>query len=166
MGACCVAPALVQCGIQGLSPAAVTVTLGLRNGIGRMYTIIIEARFCAKHRVRLPDGTLEEFHSHDWIVLAYFSRAELDDTGMVMDYHKARAGLESVLAPLHGANLNDTEALAGANPTAEVLAGHVFQSLRAYGFSSTCKVEITEAPGCIATFEPAEAIAGGGSRKV
>jgi len=129
-----------------------------------MYTITVEAGFYALHRVRLLDTSLEESHGHDWIVRAHFTRAELDDVGMVLDYDQARAGLESVLAPLRGANLNESKALAGLNPTAEVVATYVFEGLLRLGFASARRVEVTEAPGCVAMFEPAEAVAPAGLR--
>ena len=129
-----------------------------------MYTIIVEMGFYAVHQVRLLDGTLEELHGHDWMVRAHFMRAELDDVGMVLDYDEARSGLESVLAPLRGGNLNDAKAFAGLNPTAEIVATHVFEGLLQLGFSSTRKIEVTEAPGCIATFEPERALFGAGLR--
>ncbi len=121
-----------------------------------MYTIAVEAGFTAVHRVLLPDGTREPPHSHEWGVRACFARATLDDTGMVLDFNEAREGLESVLARLHQADLNEFESMTGLNPTAEVVAGHVFERLRARGLSTVRRVEVTEAPGCIAIFEPTE----------
>ncbi len=118
-----------------------------------MYMIVVEARFSAVHRVGLPDGTLESPHTHDWGVRACFARDKLDESGMVVDFHEAREGLASVLAQLHQADLNKLESLSGLNPTAEVVAGHVFERLRALGLSAVRRVEVTEAPGCTAIFE-------------
>ena len=120
-----------------------------------MYTIVVEAGFSAVHRVLFPDGTLEPPHNHDWGVRACFARTKLDETGMVMDFRKAREGLQAVLAQLHQTDLNEVECLAGLNPTAEVVAGHVFDRLKAQGFSSVRRVEVIEAPGSTAMFEPA-----------
>ncbi len=119
-----------------------------------MYTIVVEAGFSAAHRVLLPDGTLEPLHSHDWGVRACFARTKLDETGMVIDFNKAREGLQTVLAQLHQTNLNEVGSITGLNPTAEVVAGHVFERLRDQGLSTIRRVEVTEACGCTATFEP------------
>ena len=119
-----------------------------------MYSIVVEAGFSAVHRVLLHDGTLESPHSHDWGVRACFARETLDETGMVMDFDKAREGLQTVLAKLHGTNLNEIQPMAGLNPTAEVLAGHIFESLKAQGLALIRRIEVTEAPGCVAMVEP------------
>ncbi len=119
-----------------------------------MYTVSVEAEFRAVHRLRLSDGTLEPRHGHEWRVRAHFTRAELDEADMVIDFDEARAGLESVVALLHETDLNRHEALAGANPTAEIVAKYVFDQICAQGLFTIRRVEVIEAPGCAAVFEP------------
>ena len=118
-----------------------------------MYTVTIEAGFSARHRVRLPDGVLEPPHSHDWRIRALFGRDELDESAMVIDFDRARSSLESVLAGLHQTDLNHHRGLAGRNPTAEVVARYVFEQLRTLGLSTLRRIDVTEAPGCVAGFE-------------
>jgi 6-pyruvoyltetrahydropterin/6-carboxytetrahydropterin synthase len=108
--------------------------------------------FSAVHRVRLPDGTTEPLHGHDWIVRASFARNEVDATGMVIDFQDAKVALDSIVRDLHHTNLNDHDGLAGRNPTAEVIARYVFERLVEMGLLSTSRVEVTEAPGCVAAF--------------
>ena len=119
-----------------------------------MYAVTVEANFQAFHRLRLPDGTLEPRHAHDWRVRARFVQAELDDAGMVVDFGKAQSALESVAKHLDGTDLNDHAHLAVANPTAELVAKHIFERLAGLGLSALRRVEVMEAPGCTATFEP------------
>lgn len=118
-----------------------------------MFTISVEAGFSAVHRVRYPNGTIEEPHGHDWRVRAFFCRSHLDDVGMVIDFGEAQTALRSAVNELENTDLNTHPALRGANPTAEVLARHLFDRLLAAGVSSLCRVEVTEAPGCMAIFE-------------
>lgn len=117
-----------------------------------MYTVSVEARFSAVHQVRLGDGTLEPPHEHDWMVRAHFSRSELDEADMVVDFSKARSALQSVLARLDHADLNSHEGLAGKNPTAEVLARYIFDLMSEPSLSVLRCIEVTEAPGCVATY--------------
>jgi len=119
-----------------------------------MYTVTVEARFSAVHQVRLGDGTLEPPHEHDWLVRACFSRSELDEVGMVVDFSKARSALQSVLARLDHTNLNSHEGLAGKNPTAEVVARYIFDLMSEPGLSVLRRIEVTEAPGCVAVYGP------------
>ncbi|MFQ5590552.1 MAG: 6-pyruvoyl tetrahydropterin synthase family protein [Phycisphaerae bacterium] len=118
-----------------------------------MYTIAVEATFYAVHRVLLSDGTLEPVHGHDWGVRACFASGKLDERGMVVDFQEAKEALQGVLGHLHRTDLN--ESLSGLNPTAECVAAYIFEQLDGLGFSTLRKVEVTEAVGCTAMFEPA-----------
>ncbi len=119
-----------------------------------MYTVSVEAYFSAVHRLRLQDGTMEPQHGHDWRVRVHFVRAEVDETGMVIDFHEARSAVQSVVAGLHHGNLNNHEDLAGRNPTAEVVARYIFERVAKLGVSTVGRVEVTEASGCVASYEP------------
>ena len=121
-----------------------------------MYVVSVETTFSALHRVRLSNGDLEPLHGHDWVVRAYFRRDELDQNGMVIDFEKAQAALREVLSGLHHTDLGKLAELAGLNPTAEVLAAHVYRTLRDAGLEETCRIEITETPGCVAVYEPTD----------
>ena len=120
-----------------------------------MYTVTVEASFSAVHRLRLPDGSLEPLHGHDWLVRAFFSRSELDRSSMVIDFHEAQSHLHGVLGELHHRNLSEVLPPETGNPTAESVAKHVYDRLCARGLSCLRRIEVTEAPGCVAGFEPA-----------
>ncbi len=118
-----------------------------------MFTIVVEAGFSAAPRVRYLDGTVEEPHGHTWRVRAFFSRSHLDGVGMVIDFGEAQTALHSAVNELEKTDLNTHPALAGWNPTAEVVAKHLFDCVLAAGISTLRRVEVTEAPGCVAIFE-------------
>lgn len=118
-----------------------------------MYAVIIQSSFCAIHRVRMPDGTLEPPHGHDFHVRAHISGERLDENDMVVDFHAAQLALHDLLAPLQHADLNQHPAFVSGYPTAERLARYVFDELVAAGFSSVIRVELTEAPGCVAAYQ-------------
>jgi 6-pyruvoyl-tetrahydropterin synthase len=123
-----------------------------------VFTITVEAGFSATHRVRYPDGTVEEPHDHDWRVRAFFSRPQLDDVGMVIDFGEAQAALRSAVNEFENTDLNAHPTLCGANPTAEVVAKHLFDRVLAAGVTTLRRVEVTEAPGCVAIFECVNAV--------
>jgi 6-pyruvoyl-tetrahydropterin synthase len=72
---------------------------------------------------------------------------------MVVDFCEARRVLEQVLADFQHADLNELAAFGGVSPTAEVVARVVFDRMVSRGFASVQRVEITEAPGCHATYQ-------------
>ena len=115
-----------------------------------LHTIIVEARFDATHHVRLHDGTTEPPHEHSWTVRMHVSRPELDEFGMVLDFQIAQDHLRAVLADIDGRDLNTVPELARPYPTAEVLAGYLLSRICAGGLTAAHRVEVTEAPGCIA----------------
>ncbi|MBI4719175.1 MAG: 6-carboxytetrahydropterin synthase [Planctomycetes bacterium] len=119
-----------------------------------MFTVTVEAGFCALHRLRLADGAWEPGHGHDWHVRATFSRPGLDDRGMVVDFHDVQQRLREIVGALHHGNLNEHHAFAELSPTAEVVARFVYEQLRAAGLECVRRVEVTEAPGCVAGYEP------------
>ena len=118
-----------------------------------MYTVVVESQFSAIHHVRMRDGRWEEPHGHDWLVRAYFCRRELDGADMVVDLGEATTALGSVLERLHHRNLNEHPALAGRNPTAEVVAEYILNALTELPAATLRRVEVTEAPGCVAIVE-------------
>lgn len=119
-----------------------------------MFTVAVESVFSATHQLRLADGACEPLHGHDWRVRAVFARARLDDLGMVVDFELAQTRLDEVLAPLRYTNLSAHEAFTGMNATAEIVAKVIFDRLRANGLDVIHRVEVTEAPGCTAAYEP------------
>jgi 6-pyruvoyltetrahydropterin/6-carboxytetrahydropterin synthase len=119
-----------------------------------MFTVIVETGFSAIHSVVLPDGTLEPPHGHDWRVRAHFAAEALNEFGMVVDFEEAKKALSQVAAQLEQTNLNENPEIPGPCPTAEVVARHIFEQIRRQGLPSLKKVEVTEAPGCVAAYEP------------
>jgi len=118
-----------------------------------MFTVMVSAGFSATHRVSLPGGELEPLHGHDWTVRAFFSREALDGRGMVVDFCAAETALQSIVAEFHHRSLNDHPALCGGAATAEILAKHLYDQLARAGFPELRRLEVTEAPGCVACYE-------------
>lgn len=123
---------------------------GEKTGV---FTISVEAAFRATHHVRLPGGKREEPHPHDWRVRVMLRRSELDGLDMVADFEQVQDALHRVVLPLEHSDLNEFSEFAGRNPTAEVVAEYVFRHLTDAGVKHLHRVEVTEAPGCVAAFE-------------
>lgn len=117
-----------------------------------MYRIVVESQFSATHHLRLHDGTEEPRHGHDWKVRVTFSRNQLDDFGMVIDFAEARRVLNLVLDRLHFRDLHEPGLFDRQNPTAEVVAEWICGRIVELGADSVEQVEITEAPGCVAVY--------------
>lgn len=121
------------------------------------FSVTITRVVCAAHAIRLPDGSLEPLHGHNWDVRVTVARPDggLDKAGgWVVDFHELEARLDAVLRPFHNRSLNDADGMSDLNPTAENFAYHIARSLTPPDGARLRRVEVTEAPGCVATYEP------------
>lgn len=120
-----------------------------------MFELTLTTTFSAAHAL-LIRGVREPVHGHDWRVEASFSGPELDEDGMLCDFHDLEARLEAVIAPFRTADLNAAEAFRDQNPSAEVVARHIGTSLLASLPDGVMldRVSVTEAPGCRAAWRP------------
>ena len=121
-----------------------------------MYEVRVQAHFRAEHQLTTRDGQREPTHTHDWIVEAVFRGPGLDEMGVLIDFTAAEKALRSVVDPLDQTNLNEVPFSASANPSAERLARHLFDVLRAQlgPTAPLAAVYVHEAPGCTAGYSP------------
>lgn len=121
------------------------------------HRITIEQIFAASHALRLPDGTHEPVHGHNWPVRVTVGADHLDATDCVMDFHDLARRLDAVLAPFRNRHLNEVAPFAhGVNPSAERVAEHIATALAADLPPGVRLIEaaIGEAPGCTAIHRP------------
>lgn len=123
-----------------------------------MYEITITTGFCAAHAIRLPDGSLEPVHRHNWRVWVTVSSAQLDGIETVMDFHELQRLVGEIVSPMENQNINDLEPFTDnqVNPTAERVAWWIATSVAKTlpKGVSLANVRVEEAPGCVATYRP------------
>lgn len=123
-----------------------------------MYDIMIEKVFAASHAIRLPDGSLEPVHGHNWPVEVTVSCDELDAIETVMDFHDLEKIVEPLIRRVHNRHLNEVEPFVNTqvNPTAERIAWWLATQI-AKALPARVKlvsVKLGEAPGCYTTYRP------------
>lgn len=122
------------------------------------YQITIETSFTASHALRLPDGSHEPTHTHDWPVAVTVQSERLDDMACVMDFHALQRLVADELAPWRDKHLNDVAPFArGAiNPSAERVAEQIALAVavRLGAGVRLAQVRVGEAAGCAATYRP------------
>lgn len=122
-----------------------------------MFEIAVEHEFCAAHALSIG-GAREALHGHNFKITVGIRGKTTDGDGLLCDFHTVREILEELTEPLDNANLHDTDAFRGVNPSAENLAKHLGDELaqRLDGslapHASVSWVRVTEAPGCAATY--------------
>ena len=123
-----------------------------------MYEITIEKVFAASHALKLPDGSMEPVHGHNWPVTVTVAADRLDAMQTVMDFHDLEKLVDTALEGWHNRHLNDCEPfLSGAmNPSAERVAEHIATQV-IEGLPTDVRLLCTtvgEAPGCAAAYRP------------
>ena len=129
-----------------------------------MYELRIEREFSASHAIVIG-GAREETHGHNWRVTMVVEGPQLDEDGLLCDFHELERRLDATLAPFHNADLNRTAPFNRVNPTAEQIAAHIATHIATQvtaqvsaqegigaGRATLRSVSVTEAPGCQATY--------------
>lgn len=101
--------------------------------------------FAAAHQLRLPGGSIEPLHGHNWRVKVTVSSSQLDALGTVMDFHELERRVDEVVQPLHNRHLNELEPFTRElNPSAENVAFHIARSLSLPAHVRLERVEVWE----------------------
>jgi 6-pyruvoyltetrahydropterin/6-carboxytetrahydropterin synthase len=119
-----------------------------------MYSISVETRFWASHRLILPDGSKEPEHHHNWLVTADVSSSELNSMGIVMDFSQLKTQLSDIVAEFDNIALDSTDYFQKNGSSAENVARYIYEKLRAILPKAVIlrSVKVTEEPGCSAIF--------------
>lgn len=96
-----------------------------------MFEIVRERVFSASHQLRGYKGRCERLHGHNWRVRVYVRAAELDDAGMVIDFHDLDDMMARAIEPFDHQHLNEVPPFDQVNPSAENLAKIIAQRVSA-----------------------------------
>jgi 6-pyruvoyltetrahydropterin/6-carboxytetrahydropterin synthase len=99
-----------------------------------MYEVTVEDTFAAGHALRGYKGKCENVHGHNYRVQVTVQGAELDSTGLLVDFVELKRVMRDVIARLDHQFINDLEPFTVINPSAENMAkyfyDHIAGSLR------------------------------------
>jgi len=125
-----------------------------------MFTVSVETRFRAPHRLPLPASKgspaaeAEPLHYHDWLVTADVGSDKLNSMGFVMDFHRLKAALDNIVADA-APKMTDKKSF-GAAPSAENVARYIYEKLepKLPKGVKLQNIRVVEEPGCSAKFDP------------
>lgn len=121
-----------------------------------LFRITVEHTFSAAHAIVIA-GAREPLHGHNWHTVVCIEGNSLDRDGLLCDFHTVHAKLVESVEPFHNRNLNEVSPFDVVNPTAELVAKHIFDRLDAELGASlapsawVASASVTEAAGCVAT---------------
>jgi len=95
-----------------------------------MYELKIITEFSAAHNLRNFRGKCESLHGHNWKVEVVVSGADLDETGVVLDFAEIKAATRDIMSEIDHRYLNELPFFKKHNPSSENIARYIFQQLR------------------------------------
>jgi 6-pyruvoyltetrahydropterin/6-carboxytetrahydropterin synthase len=95
-----------------------------------MFEIERERTFSASHQLRNYKGRCERLHGHNWRVRVCIWAKDLDESGMVIDFHELDRMMTVAIDRFDHRHLNDVPDFDIANPSAENIARAVGESVR------------------------------------
>jgi len=119
-----------------------------------LFSVNIETGFKASHQLRLQNGKKEPLHDHDWKVLVCVRSENLDDMGLVIDFHKLKKMSEKTLSTFENKCLNNLDYFEKTNPSAENIAKYIYENIQNQlpDNIELYSVSVTEEPGCSTKF--------------
>lgn len=91
-----------------------------------MFELTVRGDFSSAHFLRDYDGQCKNLHGHTWKVAVTIAGDKLNEIGVMADFVEMKKHLNTILARLDHACLNDQEFFKVHNPTAENLAKYVY----------------------------------------
>ena len=91
-----------------------------------MYEVTVEAGFSSGHYLRNYHGKCENPHGHNYKVRVTLSGAELDATGLLLDFKQLKQVMRPVIDRIYHQMLNDLEPFTMLNPSAENIARYFY----------------------------------------
>jgi 6-pyruvoyltetrahydropterin/6-carboxytetrahydropterin synthase len=119
-------------------------------------TVSKDLVFSGAHAVAFTHGGSERRHGHNWRLRVTIGATALDSAGMVMDFSELKKHTRVILDRFEHRDLNETPPFDKLNPTAENIAGLVFEELSRTlddGRISVERVEVWETPRSRAVVE-------------
>lgn len=120
-----------------------------------MFTVVIESEFKASHAVKMPDGSIENAHSHDWKLKTAVVSEKLDEFGFAVEFGQLQSAIKRVTDKFEGKDLNSLEMFENRFPTTEIIAEYLYNRIKDAVKDIVCLkyVKLTEAVGCSVRFE-------------
>lgn len=96
-----------------------------------MYEVKVTADFAAAHNLRNFRGRCENLHGHNWKVEVTVRGDRLEDSGVLVDFGEVKDALRKALQQLDHQYLNDLAYFRDKNPSSELIARFLFETLSA-----------------------------------
>ena len=94
-----------------------------------MYELTTIVDFEAAHCIEGYPGKCCRLHGHNWKVEVTVAGSELDNLGMLIDFHVLKKYVNTAIETLDHYYLNEIYPFSSINPTAENIAKYIFKQV-------------------------------------
>jgi 6-pyruvoyltetrahydropterin/6-carboxytetrahydropterin synthase len=94
-----------------------------------MYILTVEDHFASAHQLRGYKGKCENLHGHNWKVVVDAQGNNLNELGLLIDFHDLKKILKSILDDLDHKNLNETTPFDTINPSSENICKYIYDKI-------------------------------------
>jgi 6-pyruvoyltetrahydropterin/6-carboxytetrahydropterin synthase len=117
-----------------MEPGAYSAATGVPSS---MFEVTVQAGFSSGHYLRNYQGKCENPHGHNYRVLVTLVGADLDETGLLLDFKLLKHVLRPTIDYLDHNMINDLEPFTTLNPSAENLSKYFFDRTAAQLYEMT-----------------------------
>jgi 6-pyruvoyltetrahydropterin/6-carboxytetrahydropterin synthase len=107
-----------------------------------MFEVTVEQTFAAGHALRNYHGKSEDVHGHNYRVRVTVEGAELDSTGLLVDFLEVNRLISGAVGYLDHRFINDLAPFDVINPSAENIAKYFYDKVSA-GLKNEAPVRIS-----------------------
>jgi len=123
-----------------------------------MFEVTVEETFAAGHALRNYHGKCENLHGHNYRIQVTLQGAELDSSGLLVDFVQVKKLLQTVVDRVDHQFLNDLAPFDKLNPSAENIARYFYDEissgLNRDGRVTLRRIKIWETDTTSATYWP------------
>jgi len=95
-----------------------------------MYELKVVTHFAAAHQLKMVSKKCENLHGHNWKIEVYIKGETLNEAGVLIDFGELKQHVSSIMEQLDHKFLNELECFQGKNPSSEIIAEYIAQTLQ------------------------------------
>ena len=122
-----------------------------------MYEVTIIKSFSAAHLLSQIGGKCEELHGHNFKVEVTIAAANLNESGLLIDFRVVKKWLGVILDQMDHKHLNELSYFAGTNPSAENIAKFIYDQMVPQAKQSQvriARIKVWESESAVVTYIP------------
>ena len=116
-----------------------------------MFELKVESHFSSAHHLLNYNGKCENQHGHNWKVEVYIRGANLDASGILVDFKTLKSELNKIMDLLDHKDLNELDFFKNVSPSSEIISKFIYTEMKKV-FPNTFKVCVWETENSCACY--------------